>query len=475
MQQCAVSRRYTVARLLITALIAVAVHAPAWAVPSFARQTGMACAACHTVIPELTPFGREFKLNGYVIDNLKQIKGETMERRETLSLNQIPPLSVMLQVSYTHTAQAVPDSDATGAVAKDGEVLFPQQASFFYAGKIANNLGAFIQLTYDGAEDHFALDNTDVRYARYLSEAEPTGEAGQKPSGLFAGHDVLFGLTLNNNPTVQDPWNTTPAWGFPYAASSVAPGPNAATQVDGTLGGSVAGVGLYFWIDHAIYAEISAYTEAIVGGAHPVDSTQAAVVRGLAPYWRLGYEHRWGQSSLFVGTYGLQASVLPGSGHPLSGPSDHYTDVAFDTQYQYIGDDHLFTVLATYIHEDQHLDASVAYGNAANSSSHVETAKATFEYSYRRMIGGSAGVFSTGGSKDPLLYANDGSIGGSVNGSPESTGYILEINYLPFLNTKLQLQYVGYTKFNGSSSNYAGTGRNASDNNTLYLLCWLNF
>jgi hypothetical protein len=456
--------------------MALAVHTPVWAVPSFARQTGMACSACHTVIPELTPFGREFKLNGYVIDNLKQIKGETMERRETLSLNQIPPLSVMLQVSYTHTAQAVPDSAATGALAKDGDVLFPQQASFFYAGKIANNLGAFIQLTYDGAADHFGIDNTDIRYARYLSEAEPSGgAAGQKAPGLFGGHDVLFGITLNNNPTVQDAWNTTPAWGFPYSGSSVAPGPNAATQVDGTLGGSVAGVGVYFWIDHAIYAEVSAYTEAIVGGAHPVDSTQAAVVRGLAPYWRLGYEHRWGQNSLFVGTYGLQASVLPGSGHPLSGPSDHYTDLAFDTQYQYIGDDHLFTLLATYIHEDQHLDASVAYGNAANSSSHVETAKVTFEYSYRRMIGGSAGVFSTGGSKDPLLYANDGTIGGSVNGSPESTGYILEINYLPFLNTKLQLQYVGYTKFNGSSSNYAGTGRSASDNNTLYLLCWLNF
>jgi len=40
----------------------------AWAVPSYARQTGMACSTCHTVFPELTPFGREFKLNGYVLD-----------------------------------------------------------------------------------------------------------------------------------------------------------------------------------------------------------------------------------------------------------------------------------------------------------------------------------------------------------------------------------------------------------------------
>ena len=38
----------------------------AQAVPSFARQTGMPCNECHTVFLELTPFGRIFKLGGYV-------------------------------------------------------------------------------------------------------------------------------------------------------------------------------------------------------------------------------------------------------------------------------------------------------------------------------------------------------------------------------------------------------------------------
>ena len=55
--------------------LCVSLTSPSWAVPSFARQTGMACAACHTVFPELTPFGREFKLNGYVLDNIKQVTG----------------------------------------------------------------------------------------------------------------------------------------------------------------------------------------------------------------------------------------------------------------------------------------------------------------------------------------------------------------------------------------------------------------
>src|SRR6202047_615138 len=100
----------------------------------------------------------------------------------------------MLQISYTHTGTALPDSAATGALAKDGDVLFPQQASIFYAGKIADNLGAFVQLTYDGVGDSFGFDNTDIRYARHFSFGGSNDNS----------HDVIVGLSLNNNPTVQD-------------------------------------------------------------------------------------------------------------------------------------------------------------------------------------------------------------------------------------------------------------------------------
>jgi hypothetical protein len=41
---------------------------------------------------------------------------------------------------------------------------------------------------------------------------------------------------------------------------------------------------------------------------------------------------------------------------------------------------------------------------------------------------------------------------------------------MPWLNTRFALQYVAYTKFNGSKLNYDGAGRNASDNNTG--TCW---
>ena len=75
---------------------------------------------------------------------------------------------------------------------------------------------------------------------------------------------------------------------------------------------------------------------------------------------------------------------------------------------------------------------------------------------------------STSGSTNPALYATS-------TGSPDTRGWAVELDYLPWQNVKLAIQYVAYTKFDGSSSNYDGTGRNASDNNTLYIFAWFAF
>jgi hypothetical protein len=45
----------------------------------------------------------------------------------------------------------------------------------------------------------------------------------------------------------------------------------------------------------------------------------------------------------------------------------------------------------------------------------------------------------------------------------------------PWMNLRLGIQYTGYTRFDGGTSNYDGTGRSASDNNTLFLFYWLAF
>jgi hypothetical protein len=464
-------------RVLECAIAAVvlflAFYEQADAVPSYARQTGMACQSCHTVFPELTPFGRSFKLNAYQVDNLPQVQGITQSKEYELLLNQVPPISFMFQTSYTKTKTALPDSNAVpGDNAQNGQLLFPQQASLFYAGRIAPNLGAFVQITYDSASGTFALDNTELRYAK------------QVPS---VADGLTYGFTMNNNPTVQDVWNSTPAWQMPFdQRSNAALVPSAATQIDGTLGGTAAGLTGYLWWRNSIYAELGFYRSAPQGFANPIQqnagpldsSNPNGTIVGWAPYWRVAYEHQWDRNSWSLGAYGITPKITPFAtpvGLAVGSASDRFNDTALDTQYQFIGDEHIMSVQATYIKERQTLDASFANGSATNQSNDLKTLRFGGSYHLRRTYGGGLGYFSTTGSSDALKYESGTALVGSASGSPNSKGWIAEFDYLPWQNVKLTLQYIAYQKFNGAKSDYDGSGRNANDNNTLYILGWLNF
>jgi len=471
-------RRFCFGTACLMLLLALLPASPARSVPSFARQTGMACEACHTVYPELTHFGRVFKANGYVLDNVKQVRDVDARRSELLELAQIPALSIMAQVSYTQLKKPLPDlaNVSVPGEAQNGTAAFPQQLSLFYAGKIAPHLGAFFQLTYGNDSGSIGIDNTDLRFAdmRILGE----------------DRSLIYGVSLNNNPTVQDLWNSTPAFGFPYAASNAMVSPLAATMIDGTLAQDVAGISAYAFWNESAYVEFGVYRSAkqgaanqLTGAAGPLDGTASNVIQGVAPYWRLAYEHNWGRHSLEAGLYGLDVKLLPGGSaeapSPLQGPNNRFNDVAEDIQYQFIADEFLVTADATRIHESMTLAASEATHAATNSSNSLTTTRITSTYYYRRRIGGTVGYFATTGSADPALYpsATDGSAGvvTSANNRPDTRGWMLEANYLPWLNTKLSVQYTRYLKFNGGSSNYDGVGRSASDNNTWYFLLWFAY
>src|SRR5208283_164652 len=88
---------------------------PAQALPLFARQTGEACMACHTVYPELTHFGRMFKLNGYQLDNGKDLQVTTDEGNQQLALPVIPNLALFVMVGDVQLAKPLPDSQILGA------------------------------------------------------------------------------------------------------------------------------------------------------------------------------------------------------------------------------------------------------------------------------------------------------------------------------------------------------------------------
>src|SRR5437764_7908355 len=74
------------------------------AVPSFARQTGFECVACHVSWPELTSVGRQFKLGGYTLTKAS----ENAERPLVSVAREGPPpllpLAAFAQASVTRTA-----------------------------------------------------------------------------------------------------------------------------------------------------------------------------------------------------------------------------------------------------------------------------------------------------------------------------------------------------------------------------------
>lgn len=431
----------------------------AYALPSYARQTGMACASCHTQFPELTPFGRSFKLGGYTLITQPTVEDKSQTTGGSLSLGAFPPISAMMQISYTSTKKAqsdtgvsaTPPTSATStSKAQNGSVLFPQQLSLFYAGRISPKIGSFIQFTYDGNEDKTSIDNTDIRF----SDVGTMGETA-----------VTYGLTLNNNPTVQDLWNSTPAWGIPYASSSVVPSPAAATLLDGTLGQQVGGIGPYIAFHFGqdlLYGELTLYRGSQPGHGLLDSTAPADKVKSWAPYLRAAYEHNWGSNSWEVGALSLNAETTPAN-IPYDGAVDKRKDIGIDTQFQHMEGTNVYSVNAIYIREKQDW---VVGRTAVNTSDTLKTFKVAGSYYYQRTYGAILQYFQTTGDADSGLYP------ASASHKPDTKGLLAEAMYTPWENTRFALQYITYSKFNGEKTNYDGKNRGAKDNNTLYLLGW---
>jgi hypothetical protein len=135
---------------------------------------------------------------------------------------------------------------------------------------------------------------------------------------------------------------------------------------------------------------------------------------------------------------------------------------------------------ADLIAESDRFGSSYILGNASNRHDHLRTFHIKASYYYDQTYGGTLGWFRANGSGDAALYGAD-----SASNSPNSSGFIGELDYMPFnhggpafwpwLNVKFGLQYTYYTRFNGGTNNYDGAGDNASGANTLYAFAWLAF
>lgn len=433
---------------LLALPLAVAFSDAAKALPAYAAQTAQPCQACHIggFGPQLTPFGREFKLNGYA---MRAADGFTV------------PVSAMAMGGFVHTDKDQASPPAKNYATNDNFTI--DQVNLFLAGGFGDHFGAFAQYTYNGVSRTVSWDNMDLRAVDRVT---------------LWGSDVLFGVTLNNNPTVQDVWNTTPAWGFPYTTSSLSPTPSTLPVIAGAFAGNTLGATAYAWVDSHIYGEAGFYWTPGHPFLRALGSSSSAPIDGVAPYFRLAYEQDYGIQNFTVGVFGLFPNVSP-SGVGGS-PTDDYDDIGVDATYVYMGDSsNVYAVNARFTHEEQNLDASFTAGNAANSHDTLEDIRLDASYYWHNTIGVTVAPFHTWGSTDTLLYA------GNSTFRPNSTGVMLQTDYTFFpnsdsplgerFNARVGIQYTAYTQFDGAGTNFDGAGTNASDNNTLRIFLWMAY
>lgn len=454
MKKVVVSWLSTVPLLLLVFLSAV--NPPtAQAVPSYARQTGLACSGCHYTPPELNPAGRRFKLMGYVdrADETKVIKQDGTKKRTGLDLLGSLPLSVMLETSFTSLKTPQPQT-------QNGNFELPQDISLFLSGAWTSHVGSFVQVTYSTQDDHFTADNTDIRYANKTT---------------FGGKELIYGIDLNNNPTVEDLWNSTPAWGYPFISSDNAPTPNAGAFINGGLAQDVAGAGGFFMWDNHLYMDLAIYRSEHVGGPQPNPGVGSTFnIRGVAPYWRLAYQQLTGKTQYEIGTYGMHLRSTPNEITDPAGtsiPTDSYTDWAVDTQIdRTLFRTDVLSFRASYTRENNNLLSSLFQGGIVSQAPHhLNTVMANAEYHFGNKYTGTIGWFNTTGTSDLTLYPGGSAVTGNFNGDPRGAGYIMNVSYWPWQNLQLAAQYIAYTRFNGAATNYDGFGRSASGNNTVYL------
>jgi len=465
----------------------------AQALPAFARQTGQNCVSCHAggQFPELTPYGRLFKLTGY-----------TMGARAL-------PLAVMGVIGDAKVANTSKSDNPGADFQKNGQPVL-SSASLFIAGKVTDNIGLFSQISYDNyaTQDangnfhgHSGADNVDLRFADRFIDAKS---------------DLIYGLSLNNNPSVTDPWNTAAAW-MQYVPVADSLGSHqftdASTPFPSFDAGStaLAGVNAYAYWNKTYYGELGLYGTA-KGIVRPLSwgtpTADLQHLKGLNPYWRLAYTRELGASNFMVGATGMLAHTYDlGSDTSDSNNLSSIKNIGLDAQYQYLLDPHTVTVQVAYMREKQIHSANAMAaapapyfladgtpGAAPKSSDTDNVLRLKASYIYQAKYGGSLAFFNKTGSTNTLNqtsgYDSSGQIttsdpnetgitsqrvSGNLSGNPATRGMTYEAFWTPLQNVRVGLQYTAYSKFNGASSNYDGFGRNASDNNTLYGYVWFAY
>jgi hypothetical protein len=142
--------------LLASVIAAVTFASEASALPLFARQTGMECAACHFQhFPMLTAFGRAFKAGAYTLMGTQgKVEGDNLSIPNTLNMAILTTAGYSKNNADSATAAAAAGLPADYAAqgvrtTADGAFYVPGtngEFSLFVGGRTSENSGALAEL-----------------------------------------------------------------------------------------------------------------------------------------------------------------------------------------------------------------------------------------------------------------------------------------------------------------------------------------
>ncbi|WP_428624191.1 hypothetical protein [Sedimenticola sp.] len=166
------------------AAVSAAMITDVQAVPSFARQTGMACVSCHSGnYPGLNAFGRAFLTSGYTMRG-----AAPLVEGEDLSIPADLKMALITKIRYEL-------SDAVDG--GRGEVQWPDEAAFLVGGRVAENIGFLSEVALAAQDVDLATDKTNGNFLSFKTHFNVTPNVAV----VMYGTDALgigYGMELMN-------------------------------------------------------------------------------------------------------------------------------------------------------------------------------------------------------------------------------------------------------------------------------------
>lgn len=265
-------------------------------------------------------------------------------------------------------------------------------------------------------------------------------------------------MSANNNPTVQDPLNTLPTWGYPFIGPEAGFGTGeAASLINGGLEQRVVGASAYAFFDKAWYAELGSYRSLSPSAQRKLGVGDDSQRLGGNAYWRLAWMPNFGAHNASVGVFGWNAALAPDRASGTA--SDRVRDIGLDASWQFLGArEHIVSLNGSVVRERKRP------GDGSGTERLTEQ-RLNASYHWRNTWGVSGGLFNTHGS-DP---------------ASATRGQLLQADWTPWgkddheaptpfswANLRLGLQWWHYNRFGGERAG-------ASGHDTLHLFAWTAF